>query len=105
MGIAEQFAGKFLSIEAHAVREHDVLLFAARPVIGVKAAARSGCVAITTVMGVETIPASATVRVFRPGTDADDGCAGCDAEPGEPCDPVTCLGLALMNDAAEQIFI
>ncbi|GAA4617239.1 hypothetical protein GCM10023195_76860 [Actinoallomurus liliacearum] len=97
---ADQFDGEFMHVDAADVRQHDIILGGARPVIAPPVPTTGGGITVTTTNGPETFTATAPVHVFRPapGTIGEE-CPECYSAPGEPCAP-HCLSYATLDDAA-----
>jgi hypothetical protein len=101
MHMIDQFDGTFDHRQAGDLRRWDVIFGAVRQVLDVTAVPACG-VCVRTSVGCEQHAAAEQLWSFRPDRLGADACPQCGAEAGEPCDVTTCLGLAALEDAAEQ---
>lgn len=104
MDANSQFDGTFIKCAASDVRPWDVVFEpSTAQVTYVGRGTRFGETLITSAAAVIVRGDAEPVWLFRPANPAHtQACDQCDAEPGEPCDPVTCLGLAALEDAFRE---
>jgi hypothetical protein len=100
MNLDDLFDGVFTFLRADELRRWDVLFDPVRQVLDDPRILSSKVVALQSSAGPQEYGADALVWVYRPEA-SERGCDECGAEPGQPCNPVTCCALETLADAAE----
>lgn len=100
MNLDDLFDGVFTFLRADELRRWDVLFDPVRQVLDDPWALSFTCVALKSSAGPEAYGADDLLWVYRPSA-SEAGCDDCGADPGEPCNPVTCCALETLADAAE----
>jgi hypothetical protein len=96
----DQFDGSFAYVRAGDLRRWDVLFAPVRQITDEPSKEDAAIIAVQTSIGPQWYDADVLVWAFRPA-DPQRGCDECGADPGAPCNPVTCCALAMLEDAAE----
>lgn len=99
----DQFDGTFSHRRADQLQKWDVTFEPVRQILDVSDGPGPGVRTVHTSLGPETYGDDVLLWVFRPTSPDPAECPACGADPGQPCDPAVCLGLAVLVDNALEL--
>ena len=100
MTLDDLYDGVFTYLRADELRRWDVLVNPVCQVLDEPCALSASVVSVQSSAGARVFGVRQDVWVYRPSSSATE-CEECGAEPGRPCNLVTCCGLETLADAAE----
>ncbi|WP_329260864.1 hypothetical protein OG417_25200 [Actinoallomurus sp. NBC_01490] len=94
--------GVFGYVRADELRRWDVLFAPVRQVVDDPSAADPKTVEVETAIGPQEYGSDTLLWTYRPNS-TNTGCGECGAEPGVPCNPMTCCALEMLADLSERV--